>query len=147
MADLTNIQKREWAKILYLKENYTQQEIADKVGASRVTVNKWIQKYNWEDLKAGIVLTKEEQVKHLYRQVAEINDKINGKDKGERYPSPSEADTLAKLAKAIKTLEDEVGLADTISVSMKFVDFVRPINLDLAKEITRLFDLYIHSLK
>ena len=29
MADLTNAQKKEWAKTLYLKENLTQQEIAD----------------------------------------------------------------------------------------------------------------------
>ena len=27
MADLTNAQKKEWAKTLYLKENLTQQEI------------------------------------------------------------------------------------------------------------------------
>ena len=30
MADLTNAQKKEWAKTLYLKENLTQQEIADR---------------------------------------------------------------------------------------------------------------------
>ena len=30
MADLTNAQKKEWAKTLYLKENLTQQEIADQ---------------------------------------------------------------------------------------------------------------------
>ena len=35
MADLTNAQKKEWAKTLYLKENLTQQEIADRVGVSR----------------------------------------------------------------------------------------------------------------
>ena len=34
MADLTNAQKKEWAKTLYLKENLTQQEIADRVGVS-----------------------------------------------------------------------------------------------------------------
>ena len=39
MADLTNKQKKEWAGMLYLKENLTQQEIAEKVGVSRITVN------------------------------------------------------------------------------------------------------------
>ena len=34
-------QRKEWAKLMYLKENITQQEIADRVGVSRVTVNKW----------------------------------------------------------------------------------------------------------
>ena len=41
MADLTNAQKKEWAKTLYLKENLTQQEIADRVGVSRVSVSNW----------------------------------------------------------------------------------------------------------
>ena len=30
MADLTNIQKKEYAGVLYLRENLTQQEIAEK---------------------------------------------------------------------------------------------------------------------
>ncbi len=42
MADLTNAQKKEWAKTLYLKENLTQQEIADRVGVSRVSVSNWV---------------------------------------------------------------------------------------------------------
>lgn len=40
--ELSNTQKKEWAKTLYLKENLTQQEIADRVGVSRATVNRWI---------------------------------------------------------------------------------------------------------
>ena len=30
MAELTNTQKKEYARMLYLKENLTQQEIAEK---------------------------------------------------------------------------------------------------------------------
>ena len=65
MAELTNIQKKEWAKTLFLKENLTQQEIADKVGVSRVTVNKWINAGKWEEHKVGITLTREEQIQHF----------------------------------------------------------------------------------
>lgn len=42
MTELSMQQKREWAKTLYLKENLTQQEIAERVGVSRITVNNWI---------------------------------------------------------------------------------------------------------
>lgn len=42
MADLTAQQKKDYARTLYLKDNLTQQEIADKVGVSRKTVNRWV---------------------------------------------------------------------------------------------------------
>ena len=69
MADLTNAQKKEWAKTLYLKENLTQQEIADRVGVSRVSVSNWVRAGKWEEQKVGLTLTRQEQVANLYRQV------------------------------------------------------------------------------
>ena len=54
MADkMTNEQRKEWAKLLFVKENLTQAEIAERVGVSRVTVNKWINTENWEHLKVS----------------------------------------------------------------------------------------------
>ena len=44
MAELTNEQKKAWAKTLYTRETLTQAEIAERVGVSRVTVNNWIGK-------------------------------------------------------------------------------------------------------
>lgn len=44
MTELTAVQKKEWAKTLYLKDNLTQAEIAERVGVSRPTVNGWINK-------------------------------------------------------------------------------------------------------
>ena len=35
MAELTAQQKKDYARTLYLKDNLTQQEIAEKVGADR----------------------------------------------------------------------------------------------------------------
>ena len=87
MADLTNAQKKEWAKTLYLKENLTQQEIADRVGVSRVSVSNWVRAGKWEEQKVGLTLTRQEQVANLYRQVAEINKAIAERPEGERFPS------------------------------------------------------------
>ena len=42
MAALNNSQKKQWAQTLYLRENLTQLEIAERVGVSRVTVSKWV---------------------------------------------------------------------------------------------------------
>ena len=61
--ELTNTQKKEWAKTLYLKENLTQQEIADRVGVSRVSVSNWVRAGKWEEQRVGITLTREEQIR------------------------------------------------------------------------------------
>lgn len=143
MADLTNAQKKEWAKTLYLRENLTQQEIAERVGVSRVTVSNWVRSGKWEEQKAGITLTRQEQVANLYRQVAEINRAISARAEGERFPNSKEADILGKLSAAIRNMEQETGVADIISVFTGFIEWLRPLDLDKAKELTRLADAYI----
>lgn len=75
-TDLTIAQKKEYAGVLYLKDNLTQQEIAEKVGVSRQTLSKWIKAEKWEERKVGITLTREDQISNLHRQVAEINKVI-----------------------------------------------------------------------
>ena len=145
MADLTSKQKKEWAGMLYLKENLTQQEIADKVGVSRVTVNKWIKAEMWEQRKTGLTLTREEQIGLLYQQVAEINRNIKNREEGKRFATSKEADVLIKLSSAIKKMETESGIADIIGVGMRFIEFLRPVNLELAKDVTRMFDLFVKS--
>jgi len=146
MAELTNQQKKDWAKTLYLRENLTQQEIADRVGASRVSVSNWIRTGKWEEQRTALTLTREEQVRSLYRQVAAINKAIEERPEGERFATPSEADIIGKLSKAIKQMETEVGIADVISVLTKFIEFLRPVDLEKAKDVTRLADAFIKTL-
>ncbi len=145
MAELTTQQKKSWAQTLYMKENLTQQEIADRVGVSRATVNKWIRDGKWEEHKAGLTITREQQIANLYRQVAEINRTIEGRPEGERFATVSEADTLVKLSSAIRKMETDAGIADTISVLTQFINFVRPADLEKAKDLTRLADAFIKS--
>ena len=145
MTNLTNTQKKEWAKTLYLRENLTQQEIADRIGVSRVTVSNWMRAGKWEEQKVGITLTRQEQVANLYRQVAEINRTIASRPEGERFATTREADTLGKLAAAISKMEQEVGIADMISVLTGFIDWIRPSDIEKARDITRVADAYIKS--
>lgn len=106
--------EKQWAQTLYLRENLTQLEIAERVGVSRVTVSKWVRDGKWEEQKAGITLTRQEQVANLYRQVAEINRTIATRHEGERFPNSKEADILGKLSAAIRNMEQETGIADII---------------------------------
>ena len=145
MAELSNSQKKEWAQTLYLRENLTQAEIAERVGVSRVTISNWIKAGKWEEHKAGITLTRQEQVNNLYRQVAEINRNIASRPDGQRFPSSKEADILGKLSAAISKMEQETGIADKISVLSDFINWLRELDTEQARAITALADSYIKS--
>lgn len=129
--------------MLYLREHLMQKEIAVKVGVSANTVSNWVKKGKWEEHKAGLTITREAQLANLYRQVAEMNETIAGRKKGERFASPSEADALSKLSAAIGKLEGDTGISDIISVGIRFVNWIRPVDMEKAKEFTGLWDAFI----
>jgi transcriptional regulator with XRE-family HTH domain len=143
MKELTLQQKKEWAGTLFIKENLTQQEIADKVGVSRQTVSRWAKDEKWEERKVGITLTREQQISNLHRQIKEINRAIEGREADKRYATPAEADTINKLSSAIKKLETDVGVGETISVGMKFITWLRSFDVDRSKEFLKLWDAFI----
>ena len=137
MEDLTNAQKKEWAKTLYMRENLTQQDIAERGGVARVTVSNWVRAGKWEEQKAGQTLTRQEQVAFLYRQVAEFYRAISARAEGERFPNSKEADILGKLSAAIRNMDQETGIADIISVLTGFIEWLRPFDLEKAKALNQ----------
>ena len=116
-----NIDKKDIAKSLYLNGNFTQEEIADKVGT----------------------ITPAQILSGLNRQIVEINNNINEREEGKRFATVAEADTLAKLASAIKKIEQDVGIADIVDVGIRFTNWLRPLDLEKAKEYNELLDAFI----
>lgn len=145
MADLTNAQKKEWAQLLYLKENLTQQEIADKVGVSRRTVVSWVNTGKWEEMKTGLTMTREQQIMNIQRQIAEINRTIADRPQGERFATATESKTIAQLSAAIDKLEKDAGLKDLISSATRFLVWLRALDINKAKEFGTLWDNFIRS--
>jgi transcriptional regulator with XRE-family HTH domain len=144
--NLTLAQKKEWAKLLYLKEKVTQKEIAEKVHVTEKTLSKWVNLEKWETLKASITITKEEALRRIYMQINEINAAIQIKPEGQRYAKGSEANDLSKLCLAAKSLESEASISDVMEVFKRFICWVRPLNLEKAKEIIVLQDSFIRTL-
>ena len=145
MAELTSRQKKDFAKSIYLGEDLTQEEIAERVGVKRQTVSRWIKEGNWERHKVSITITREEQLKNLYLQLSELNAAIAKKPEGERFANAAESDTISKISNAIKRMETDVGLADILSVFKSFVKWLRSYDISRSKEIVPLLDAYIKS--
>src|SRR5690606_37379620 len=139
--------KKEYAKLLYVAEGVTvQKELAERTGVSKQTINKWINSENWESLRASVIITKESELKRMYLQLTELNDTIMNREQGKRFANTKEADVLVKLSSAIKQLETDTSVADTIEVLKNFINHVRADDYGTAKSITALADVYIKSL-
>ncbi len=144
---MTNEQKKEWAKILFVKEKMTQKEIAAKVEVSEQTISKWKEKDNWDKLKQSLLTTRSEQVGFLYEQLADFNAMIAKREEGQRFVNSKEAQTLIMLTSAIEKLEKETSISDHINSFMKFNEFVRKIApIADVQKITDYQDAFIRHL-
>lgn len=143
MASSTTIDRKDIAKSLFLNGSYTQEEIAAKVGATRQTVARWVKSEGWEDLKASLTITPAQILAGLNRHIIEINNGINEREPGKRFPTVAEADVLAKLASAIKKIESDAGISDIVDVGIRFTNWLRPLDLEMAKKFNELLDAFL----
>lgn len=142
--ELTNQQKKDWARVIFLQENMTIQEIAAKVGISRVTLGKWAKEGNWEMYKVALTTTREEQIRNTYLQLAEINKSIADR-KENKFPTPAEADTIKKLTAAINDMEKDFGIDIIIGVTKKLLGWMKKRNPEKADEMSYIIDEFIQE--
>lgn len=150
MADLSLYQKKEWAKQLYIENKLTQKLIAEKVGVSEKTLSKWVNDphENWERLRKSLLISKQEVLSGLYEQLDELKQKVQQRDKGERYPDSKEADIIMKLTASIEKIEEETNIADVFEVGKRFITFLQQHDLEAAKQVVDYYDAFIkHCLK
>lgn len=143
MATLTNEQKKELAKELYLQGNFTFAEIAEKVGSARQTISKWATQGKWDELKTYMTVGKEKVLKGFYQQLANIQEFIMSREPDKRIASSTEADRQIKLASAIRKLEDECGITGLIDAGIRFCNYMRTVDIDEAKKIAKYWDIFL----
>lgn len=139
----SKIDKRSIARTLYLDGNYTQEEIAVKVGVSRQTIIRWSKEDSWAELKASLSVTPTQLIAQWQQQIAEINRTITSREEGARYATPAEADAMLKLATSIKKIQDDLGVSEVISVCMRFLAWLRPLDREQAKAFNSLMDVFV----
>lgn len=136
--ELTKEQKKEWAKTLYVKENLSQKEIADKVGVARQTINTWAKE--WGELKLNLIAAREERIIATLKMLENLDKSI-----GDNPPTSKEVDARRKLTADLNALQQDLGIAEICNVSREFLEWVRATELEKAKEFSMYFDGFVKS--
>lgn len=144
MPELSRAKKKELARQIYLRDNLSQKEIAEMVEVSAKTLCKWVNEEKWDTEKSAYTITREQQIQRIYGHISAINQAISEREAPQNVPDAKEADTLNKLAAAIRKLENEVGIAEVIGVCMKVCSHLRAKErVEEARQAAEWFNAYI----
>lgn len=133
------------AKSLYLTGQYDQKEIAALLEVSEKTIGKWKTEDDWESFKTSLLTTRENELRRLYKMLKNLNDDIDFRSENKIPINSKDADAVLKLTAAIKNLEVETSIAEKVEVGTDFINLVRKENVELSKQITKWFDVYLKS--
>lgn len=138
--ELSNNQKKEWAQLLFLRDELTQKEIAQRVGVSENTIGKWIKDGDWDKLRKSLLTSKSEILRNLYDLLDKIGKKLKEDDS---YGDSKIADMYVKYTAAINNMETETSIAEISDVARKFVNWLQTLDPQFALNVLNYFDTYI----
>lgn len=120
---LTIEAKKDFAKVLYTKEQLDGKVVAERVGVTEKTISKWVNEGNWRKLRSRLSTSKEAQLELFYEQIEALNIQI-----GTQIPphaDSKQADILVKYTSAIKALENDLGIGDLVEAGTRFIKHIQ----------------------
>ena len=138
--ELTSTQKREWAELLYMQNQLTQKEIAEKVGVAEKTISGWKEKYVWEQLRKSLLTSKADLVRFLYNVLDKLRQNIEA---GDGIGDSKQADQVIKYTAAIKNLETDASIGDLMEAGMQFHKYMQVVDPGKALEFLNNYDGFI----
>ena len=144
MAELTIKQKKDYAQLLYTQQGLNGKQVADRAGVSEKTISKWVTEGNWKEVKNRLSISKSTELHRMYQQVEKLNSKIEASDDG--YADSKQADVLVKYAACIRSLEQDLNIAEVVESGMKFIQYLQTVeNYDTVVQVTTLWDGFIQN--
>ena len=109
MANKVSEEKKEFARVLYMSGEQ-QNIIAEKVGVSKQTINRWVAEEAWDKRRAAQSVTRPEIVNNLLRAISNEVEKLNEERDAEKVAGA--CDKLSKLAATIEKLDKKASVVD-----------------------------------
>ena len=120
-----------------------QQEIAEKVEVSRVTVSKWCNAEGWKEARAAKSVTRPELVNKLLLTIDTLITQVN--ESNDPNLIAGLGDKLAKLSSVIEKLDKKANAVDAIEVFMafsKWIEYRSSIDPEVTPELIKAFNKY-----
>ena len=124
--------KKSLARTLYLS-GMEMQEIAERIGVSRVTISNWCAKEGWKEARAAKNITRPELVNKLLLSIDSLIETVNKSEDPTLIGSL--ADKLSKLSAVVEKLDKKANVVDAIEVFMAFNKWLQH-NSEFDPEIT-----------
>lgn len=147
-AEIEN--RKSLGRALYLS-GMEQQEIADRIGVSRVTVSKWCNTEGWKEARAAKNITRPELVNKLLLTIDKLIEQVNQSEDPTLIAGLG--DKLSKLSSVIEKLDKKANVVDVIEVFMAFSKWLeyrsqtdKELTPELQKAINKYQDRYITEL-
>ncbi|VEH14154.1 Uncharacterized conserved protein [Segatella oris] len=109
--------KKSLARSLYLA-GMEQNEIAEKVEVSRITISRWVNNEGWKEARAAKNISRPELVNKLLLTIDGMIENVNKSNDPTLVGSL--ADKLSKLSSTIEKLDKKANVIDAIEVFMAF---------------------------
>ncbi|WP_276910489.1 DUF1804 family protein [Hallella colorans] len=139
--------KKSLARSLYLA-GMEQNEIAEKVEVSRVTISKWCNADGWKEARAAKNVTRPELVNKLLLTIDKLITEVNESEDPSLLAGLG--DKLAKLSSVIEKLDKKANVVDAIEVFMAFSKWLEyratidpSVTPELIKTINKFQDMYL----
>lgn len=139
--------KKSLARSLYLA-GMEQNEIAEKVEVSRVTISKWCNADGWKEARAAKNVTRPELVNKLLLTIDKLITEVNESEDPSLIAGLG--DKLAKLSSVIEKLDKKANVVDAIEVFMAFSKWLEyratidpSVTQELIKTINKFQDMYL----
>lgn len=137
---LSAADKRTLALQYFLTDQFSQKEIAERVGTNETQISRWAKKERWDDLKKSLLTSKRETLAFLYQVLAAIKTEMNTK---QDFSDTKKADAVVKYTAAIKNLETETNIGQLMEAGSLFHTFMAVIDPQLALTFLNHYDAFI----
>ena len=140
---MTNKEKKQLAKSLYIKSNLNRKQIAHQVRCSQTSLRSWIKKEDWENIKEAETISRTRLLQDAYNQLKAINDKINNELGG--VPNKELSDAKGVIRKEIEVLSN-MPLHNYVEVMIELTRWLQINHSDKLLEVMELVDDFIRNI-